>query len=100
MSTGTAGATATGRCSCASTRATRRSDRRSARDVVPVGAAWEDAHLRQPHLGLWSWDGTHPITAGSYLDACVFYADLTRRSPAGNPYTASLDPNQARFLQQ
>jgi lysophospholipase L1-like esterase len=69
-------------------------------DVVPVGAAWEQAHLRQPDLGLWSWDGTHPSTAGSYLDACVFYAALTGRSPVGNPYTAGLDLGQARFLQQ
>jgi hypothetical protein len=64
------------------------------------GVAWEQAHLRQPDLGLWSWDGTHPSTAGSYLDACVFYAALTGRSPVGNPYTAGLDPGQARFLQQ
>jgi hypothetical protein len=49
---------------------------------------------------LWSWDGTHPSTAGSYLDACVFYAALTGRSPEGNPYTAGLDLGQARFLQQ
>ena len=69
-------------------------------DVVPVGVAWQDAHLRQPDLGLWSWDGTHPSTAGSYLDACMFYAALTGRSPVGNPYTAGLDPSQARFLQQ
>jgi len=49
---------------------------------------------------LWAWDGTHPSTAGSYLDACMFYAALTGRSPVGNPYTAGLDPSQARFLQQ
>jgi hypothetical protein len=51
-------------------------------------------------LGLWSSDGTHPSTAGSYLDACMFYVALTGRSPVGNPYTAGLDPSQARFLQQ
>ena len=68
--------------------------------VVPVGVAWEQAHLRQPDLGLWSWDGTHPSTAGSYLDACMFYAALTGRSPVGDPYTAGLDPGQARFLQE
>lgn len=69
-------------------------------DVVPVGVAWQVAHQQQPDLGLWSWDGTHPSTAGSYLDACMFYAALTGRSPVGNPYTAGLDPSQARFLQQ
>lgn len=68
--------------------------------VVPVGVAWEQAHLRQPDLGLWSWDGTHPSTAGSYLDACVFYAALTGRSPVGNPHTAGLHQGRARFLQQ
>ena len=30
----------------------------------------------------------------------MFYAALTGRSPVGNPYTAGLDPSQARFLQQ
>jgi lysophospholipase L1-like esterase len=69
-------------------------------EVVSVGVAWQDAHLRQPDLGLWSWDGTHPSTAGSYLDACMFYAALTGRSPVGNRYTAGIDPGTARFLQQ
>jgi hypothetical protein len=54
----------------------------------------------QPDLGLWSWDGTHSSTAGSCLDACMFYAALTGRSPAGNAYSAGLDPSQARLLQQ
>jgi hypothetical protein len=67
--------------------------------VAPVGLAWEQAHLREPELALWQDDGRHPTTAGSYLGACVFYEVLTGRSPVGDPYTAGLDGDEARFLQ-
>jgi hypothetical protein len=68
-------------------------------DVAPVGLAWEEALHRQPGLDLWKHDGGHPSKEGSYLAACVFYADLTGRDPRDSSYTSGLDEAQARFLQ-
>ena len=68
--------------------------------VAPVGNAWYAAHVERPDLDLWAGDGRHPNRAGSYLAACVFYAELTGRSPTGNRFTAGLDPDDARFLQE
>lgn len=67
--------------------------------VAPVGLAWAEALRRQPGLDLWSHDGHHPGSSGSYLAACVFYAQLTGRDPSGSDFTADLEPAEARFLQ-
>jgi hypothetical protein len=67
--------------------------------LAPVWGAWENAHDRRPGLPLYHDDGRHPNRAGSFLIACVFYAVITGRDPAGNDYTAGLDQGDARFLQ-
>jgi hypothetical protein len=69
-------------------------------DVAPVGEAWAEALRRRPGFDLWSHDGRHPGERGSYLAACVFYAELTGGSPEESSYIASLDPADAHFLQE
>lgn len=62
---------------------------RAARDfsaqLAPVGIAWERLRTRQPALGLYFTDGSHPSPAGSYLAACTFYAAIFHRSPSELP---------------
>ncbi|MEQ9399041.1 MAG: SGNH/GDSL hydrolase family protein [Longimicrobiales bacterium] len=53
--------------------------------VAPVGRAWERVRTERPDLDLFTDDGSHPSPTGTYLTACVFYATLTGRSPAGGP---------------
>ena len=67
--------------------------------LVPVGAAWWDARRARPGLDLWA-DDNHPNRAGSYLAACVFYAEFTGRDPRSSGYSAGLDLADARFLQE
>ena len=68
--------------------------------VVPVGLAFADALHRSPSLKLHDPDKIHPSRAGSYLAACVFYAALFGKSPAGINYSAGLDDDLALSLQQ
>lgn len=68
-------------------------------DVAPVGRAWQRARELDPALILHFSDGSHPILAGSYLAACVFYAKIFDESPVGLTYTAGLDPALAMLLQ-
>jgi hypothetical protein len=68
--------------------------------LAPVWAAWEEARSRDPAVDLLADDGRHPNRAGSFLIACVFYAVLTDRDPAGSDYAGDLDPAQARFLKR
>jgi len=68
--------------------------------VSPAGLAWAEALRRRPGLDLWDSDGRHPDKEGSYLAACVFYADLTGRDPARSTFTGGLQPADARFLQR
>jgi uncharacterized protein DUF4886 len=69
-------------------------------EVVPAGLAWTEALRRNPALDLWAGDGKHPGRLGSYLAACVFYAELSGREPTRSHFTARIDPKQARLLQR
>jgi hypothetical protein len=78
-------------------------DRLAARlgmDVVPVGSAWYAARKLRPELELYADDGHHPNRAGSYLAACVLYAELAGRDPTRSRFTAGLNPEDAHFIQQ
>lgn len=68
--------------------------------VAPAGLAWAEALRREPRLDLWADDGKHPSRLGSYLAACVFYAILSGREPAGSRFKAGVEPGQARLFRQ
>jgi hypothetical protein len=68
--------------------------------VVPVGEAWTRALREAPGISLWQADGSHPTAAGTYLAACVLYASLTGRSPAGLGETGGLPAADAATLQR
>ena len=53
--------------------------------VSPVGWAWARVRRERPELELFQDDGSHPNATGSYLAACVIYAELTGRAPKGAP---------------
>lgn len=70
--------------------------------VAPCGAAWQQMAIVNNSFwnGLYSNDGSHPSAWGTYLNACVFYATLLRKSPVGIPYYASIGQADAEALQQ
>jgi hypothetical protein len=60
--------------------------------LVPVGQAWEMSLHEKPNLALHQIDNSHPTPAGTYLAACVFYAVLLKRNPAGLPARVTGNP--------
>lgn len=76
--------------------------------VVPVGPAWARVRKERSKLKLYTYDGSHPTPAGTYLAACVFYAMLTGHSPVGLPAKLAyggdkrleLKPAVAKYLQK
>lgn len=76
--------------------------------VFPVGEAWLSAWRVNPSIALYSSDGFHPSTAGTYLAGLVLYEQLFNRSPLGLPSTVRLvsggrveiPTDQAALLQQ
>ena len=50
--------------------------------------------------GLYSGDGSHPSAWGTYLNACVFYATILKKSPVGLDYYSSIGETDAVVLQQ
>jgi len=51
--------------------------------MAAAGPAWREVLKARPKLSLHAKDGSHPAAHGAYLNACVFYAALTGRSPVG-----------------
>lgn len=68
--------------------------------VAPVGNAWQAVRDQYPQINLWQDDGSHPAPEGTYLAACVFYADIFRQSPEGLSYQANLPTATAQALQK
>jgi len=68
--------------------------------VAPVGVAWQNVRNQDPQINLWQDDGSHPTPEGTYLAACVFYADIFQQSPEGLSYQANLSTDVAHDLQQ
>jgi hypothetical protein len=74
--------------------------RRLAASVAPVGLAWASALRGRPDLALWEGDGQHPSKSGSFLAACVFYAELSGGDPRESGFTDGLDQTEARYLKR
>lgn len=70
--------------------------------VAPCGAAWHQMSIDNNTFwnGLYAGDGSHPSAWGTYLNACVFYATMFRKSPVGIPFYSSIGQQDAEDLQQ
>ncbi len=67
---------------------------------APVGEVWRAVREETDDaIDLYSSDGSHPSTAGTYLAACVFYATIWGESPLGSDYYADLSEEDAQYLQ-
>jgi hypothetical protein len=67
------------------TEAYRSAARELSATLSPVGLAFMNARIGNPELKLYNADQHHPSPTGTYLIACVFYAALMQRNPAGLP---------------
>jgi hypothetical protein len=74
------------------TAAYMRATRETKSIVAPAGIAWAEVEKNDPSINLFYKDGSHPSPAGTYLNACVFYATLFGRSPVGLPSRISGTP--------
>jgi hypothetical protein len=68
--------------------------------TAPCGEAWRNVIATTPTYDLYVADESHPSLYGSYLNACVFYATMFRKSPVGLPFMSTLPTGDAYFLQQ
>lgn len=72
--------------------------------VIPVGLAFANALKGKKDLKLTVEDNRHPTAAGTYLEACVLYAVLTKSSPEGADYLGGcekpLTKDLAHYLQK
>lgn len=69
--------------------------------LSPAGIAFIRCAKDNPDIELWDEeDDMHPTLEGTYLAACTLYATLYHKSPVGLSYTAEIDADTAKILQQ
>ncbi|MCW3122621.1 MAG: hypothetical protein JWQ38_2113 [Flavipsychrobacter sp.] len=68
--------------------------------VAPVGAAWKVVHDSFVTPWLFVSDSSHPLPAGSYLEACVLYSSIFHKRTLGCTNTAGLTTADAQLLQR
>ena len=68
--------------------------------VAPVGAAWKMVVDSFTSIDLYNPDDSHPSVAGSYLQACVFYASIFHKRSFGCTYLGGLPSATAQTLQR
>jgi len=69
-------------------------------DVAPAGMAFKVMMDSAYAPWLYSSDSSHPIVAGSYLEACVLYSSIFHKSTLGCTYTDGLTATDAYTLQR
>ena len=68
-------------------------------NCAPAGEAWRTA-IHQTDFNLFSADGSHPSTYGTYLTACVFYASIWNESAIGLNTAFEISEENALTLQE
>ena len=68
-------------------------------NCAPAGEAWRTA-IHQTDFNLFSADGSHPSTYGTYLTACVFYASIWNESAIGLNTAFEISEEDAQTLQE
>lgn len=68
--------------------------------VAPLGVAWKIVVDSFPSINLYMADSSHPSSAGSYLEACVFYSSFFHRPSSGCGYFGGLSVETATTLQR
>lgn len=66
--------------------------------VSPVGAVWHYIRDNHPGIELYTSDGSHPSTAGSYVAACAFYSIIFEKDPTSIQSDYSLSANDAKAI--
>lgn len=67
--------------------------------VAPVGTAWKVTRDSFPSIELYSNDNSHPVIAGSYLEACVLYASIFHKAPNLSNWYSTVPQSDAVKLQ-
>lgn len=64
--------------------------------VVPVGLAFAKSLAGRPDLTMTIADNRHPTAAGTYLEAAVLFATLTKTSPEGADFVGACEKPLAK----
>lgn len=66
--------------------------------ISPVGALWRYLRTNYPDINLYSGDGSHPNTTGTYAAAISFFTVLFREDPSDLTFNSTLDEATAQII--
>lgn len=64
-------------------------------EIIPVCYAWNAVHARSPSTELWSGDGNHAVTNGSFIAAACTYYQIAGRDQTPTFIPEGVDPSFA-----
>ncbi len=68
--------------------------------VAPIGEAWQRVMDERPDINMMHRDEVHPNDVGGYLQACVYYATIFKKSPERvRYYCPGIPEEDSRYLQ-
>nr|WP_321226018.1 PKD domain-containing protein [uncultured Psychroserpens sp.] len=67
-------------------------------EVAPAGAVWRYIRTNYPSIDLYSNDGSHPSSAGSYAAACAFYTMIYKKDPTLITWNSNLPDDEANII--
>ncbi len=66
--------------------------------LAPVAKVWRRIRNNYPDIELYSPDGSHPSTAGSFAAACTFYTIMFGKNPAAAPFNYTIPAAEATII--
>ncbi|MBQ0787349.1 MAG: T9SS type A sorting domain-containing protein [Oceanihabitans sp.] len=67
-------------------------------EIAPAGAVWRYLRTNYPSIDLYSNDGSHPSSAGSYAAACAFYTMIYKKDPTWITWNSNLSDSDANTI--
>jgi hypothetical protein len=66
-------------------------------EIIPVCYVWNAVHAKSPSTGIWSADGNHATSNGSYIAAACTYYQIAGRNRTPTFVPNGVDPSFASF---
>ncbi|OIQ20118.1 MAG: hypothetical protein BM557_05455 [Flavobacterium sp. MedPE-SWcel] len=67
-------------------------------EVAPAGAVWRYLRANNPEIDLYSGDGSHPSSRGTYAAACAFYTMIYKKDPTLITWNSNLSDEEASTI--
>jgi hypothetical protein len=69
-------------------------------ELSPAGYYWKKFLEVHDSIELWVGDNSHPTRDGAYLESCIIYSVMYKKSPLGAPVPKYIKENRCKLIQE